>query len=164
MEQDRDIERGDPIEQRHELRIVQRASLHVGVDLHTDKAQLADSSIELRDRSVDVVQRHACSGAGEPVGKSGHEGRHLVVRDARELERLRGPRKLLDGRICRVDDLHVSVAGDVHRSETCVQIEQRGDGAFLILQTHLWGRNLESCVAVPRGDDVIEDVDLHSRQ
>ena len=127
-----------PIEQRHELRIVQRLSVDVGVDLHSTEAMLTDGAMKLGESGVDVVQRQTRGGANEPlgIGKRGPPFRHWRCA---EVQRFSGTGKMLHGRIRCVDDLHVTLAGDVHRAEPCVQIEQRGDRQFLLPQTHCGG-------------------------
>jgi hypothetical protein len=163
MEQDRDIERGHPGKQRCESRIIERDAPAVGIDLDASKSELPDRAFELANRRVDVVHRYAGGGREEPVGIAAHQLRHLVVRDPREVERGGGVADVLDRRVRRRENLHVSVAGGVHRAEPRVKVEQRGHDALLILEPHLRRRDLLARLIEPRRDDVIEDVDCHDR-
>src|SRR5687768_6573829 len=72
VKQNWNIERRDPVEQRHEPRIVERLSIDVGVDLHSTEAMLTNSAMKLAESGVDVVQRQTRGGANEPLGESRH--------------------------------------------------------------------------------------------
>jgi hypothetical protein len=155
----RHVERGGAIEDWRETWVIQRNAAAVGIDLHAAEAELADGAIELGDRGIDVVHRHTRRGADEPVGISGHQLRHLVVRNPRERQRFAGTADVLDRGIGRREDLDVAVAAAVHRAEARVEIEQRRHRALLILQPELWRRRLLARLVVVRRHDVIENVD-----
>ena len=161
MQEYRNIERCGAVEQRGDGRVVERPSLDIGIDLDADETQLPNRAIQLTDRGVDVVHRHAGGRAGESVGMACDKFRHFVVGDPRQLQRVSGFGDQLDRRIGDVDDLHVAVAGDVHGSEPGVEVQERRHDAFLILQPHLRGRGFEPRLAVPWCDDMVEDVDFH---
>ena len=100
--------------------------------------------------------------SGETVRMPGHELGHLVVGDSGQLERVDRIGKALNRWVRHCQDLQVAFAGRVHGPESGVEIEERRHHPLLILQPHLRRSDLETGVAVPGRDDVIEDVDFHS--
>ncbi len=163
MEQYRNVEVGHFVEDRRERGVVERPSLHVGIDLDGTKAQLPDRAVELIERPLRVVHRKTGRRAKEAVGKTRDQLRHLVIRDPRQFQCVDGTSHALNRRIGRVDDLHVAFSGCVHDTEPAVQIEQRRKTAFRVLQPHSGGRDLHAALVVPGSDDVIEGVNFHKR-
>jgi hypothetical protein len=158
VEQDRYVQCRNRVEERRELRRVERLTFDVGVDLNRTEAQVANGALQLPDRGVDLVHRHAGGAANEALGKPRHEIGHLVVRNPREFQRLLRTSNAFDRRIGGVNNLDVPVARRVHHAKPRVKIEQCGHHPFLFLEP---GGELQPRVAILRRDDVIENVDLH---
>jgi hypothetical protein len=159
---DRPVELRHAREHRLEARVVGRAAVHVRVDLNAERAQLADRPVDLGQRGIDVVDRHAGHEAEEGVGPIAHQLGQRVVGQPGQLDGLGGPTERFD-RWCReTDDLRV-VLERLDHAQALINVVERADRRRPLEQVGrpLRGDLLEAVVVGPR-EDVAEGVDLHS--
>src|SRR5881396_3193407 len=111
------------LEDREELRLVERPAVDVGDDLDAPGAELADGAVHLLERGGDVVHRQRGDEGRELPGVLLHDLRHAVVRQPGQLGGLLGASQKLDGRHRQGQDLPV-LGEALHHAHALVQVPQ----------------------------------------
>src|SRR3989441_7337809 len=111
------------LEDREELRLVERPAVDVGEDLDALGAELADGAVHLLERGGDIVHRQRGDEGRELPGVLLHDLRHAVVRQPGELGGLLGTSQELDGRHRQGQDLLV-LGEALHHAHALVQVPQ----------------------------------------
>jgi hypothetical protein len=124
MQEHRDAVAVQQVEDRCELRKVERRAGRVRVDLHARCAQVAHGALDLLHGGGGVAHRHGGEKAGEPVRVPIHELGEAVIAGARQLRRGLRTDECLDGGRAERDDLPV-VGERVHQAEACVEVAER---------------------------------------
>src|SRR5882762_6892325 len=114
------------LENREELRLVERPAVDVGEDLDALRAELADGAVHLLERRRHVVHRQRGDEGRELPGVLPHDLRHAVVRQPRQLGGLLGTSEELDGRHRQGQDLLV-LGEALHHAHALVEVPQHRD-------------------------------------
>ena len=151
------------LEDRQEVRLVQRTAVHVRKHLDSRRAEVADGAVDLPNRRVRVVHRHRCDKPGETAGMPRHRCGHGIVGDSRQLRRLLGRAKRFKGRRGEAQHLHV-VVEQIHHPEPLVQIDHGRDSTHAFLHIRSARGHGRHPIEVRGRKDVAEQVDLHERR
>src|SRR6266436_6254335 len=114
------------LEDREELRLVERPAVDVGEDLDALRAELADGAVHLLERGRHVVHRQRGDEGRELPGVLSHDLSHAVVRQPRQLGGLLGVSQELDGRHRQGQDLLV-LGEALHHAHALVEVPQHRD-------------------------------------
>ena len=148
------------LEHREELRLVERAAVHAGADLHAARPELCDGAVHLLERRGNVVHGERGDECGEFLRPFRRHAGHAVVGDARELGRELGrAHQLGGGQRQRQHLLHV---GEflVQHPHPRLDVPEHAQVAHA-LEDALILQVLLHHVQVRHRHDVIEDVDFH---
>src|SRR3989475_4409140 len=111
------------LEDREDLRLVERPAVDVGEDLDALGAELADGAVHLLEGGRHVVHRQRGDKGGELLGVLPHDLGHAVVRQPGQLGGLRGISQELDGRHRQGQDLLV-LGEALHHAHALVEVPQ----------------------------------------
>src|SRR5437879_576380 len=111
------------LEDREELRLVERPAVDVGEDLDALGAELADGAVHLLERGGDVIHRQRGDEGRELPGVLLHDLGHAVVRQPGQLGGLLGTSQKLDGGHRQGQDLPV-LGEALHHAHALVQVPQ----------------------------------------
>ena len=160
MDPDRQIVRDHAGEDRTILGIAQRRAGHVGEDLDSLGAKLADGAVDLRERGLDVVHRQRCDERRETVRVAAAELGQSVIGHARQIRRLRRTAQIFERRIGEREHL-LQVAELIEEFEPRIDIPKRAQ-ARKGRRGGVRRSELLQALEVRRGHEVIEDVE-HDR-
>ena len=148
------------LEHREELRLVERAAVHAGADLHAARAELCDGAVHLLERRGNVVHGERGDERGEFLRPLRRHARHAVVGDARKLGReLGSSHQLGGGQRQRQHLLHVGEFFIQHPHPR-LDVPEQAQVAHA-LQDALVLQVLLHHFQVGHRHDVIENVDFH---
>src|SRR5438046_3900519 len=114
------------LEDREELRLVERPAVDVGEDLDAPGAEVADARVHILERGSDVIHRQRGDEGRELPGVLLHDLSHAVVRQPGQLGGLLGTSQELDGRHRQSQDLLV-LGEALHHAHALVQVPQHRD-------------------------------------
>ena len=154
---------GDPLEDREELRFVERPAVDAGADLHAARFELSDRAIHFLERGGHVVHRQRGDEGGEFLRPFRDHLRHAVVGDARKLGRELGSADQL-GR-GQGEGQHLLHVGKflIEHGNARLDVPEHAQAGHALDDPLILGMGLEH-VEVSRRHDVIEDVDLHEKR
>ena len=147
------------LEHREEFRLVERAAVDAGENLHAARAELADCAIHLLQRRRHVVHGQGCDKRRELPRPARAHRRHVVVGDAGELGRKLRPADQLGPRQReRQHLLHLRPL--LEHGDARLDVPQHAQAPHALDDARVLEVGLHH-VEVARGHDVVEDIDFH---
>ena len=163
VQPDRQIVLSHLVEQRLELRVVQRPAVDVREYLYALGPQVLDRPVGLLQRSLDVVQRQRRHETRKPIRVLCGHFRHPVVRDLRQLGAVLRPRDNLDRRKVQREHLLVVLPELVDLVETSLNVVQHRNRRYALHHVRALGAHPHHLVVVRLRQDVVENIYLHVR-
>jgi hypothetical protein len=113
-------------EDRLILRQIERSPVDIAEHLHARCAEIVEGPLQLGEGGVGVVHGQRGDEAGEAVGVTRDDGRHLVVGEPRQVGTGGRRSHHLDRRIGEGEHLDVAIPA-IHHGEAQVEVHEHGD-------------------------------------
>ncbi len=158
VQEDRPVEALGGLEDRLELRVVQRRAVDVGVELHADGAAVGrEQPLELGHGGVGRVHRQGGQKAGEAVAVARDQVGQAVVGQPREVGHRLGAAHRLQRRHPQRDHLPV-VVEPVHDAEPLVEVIDAGNALHAGVDVAAGAVEVLHPVPEAGGEEVVERV------